>query len=89
MQNNPFTKPLTLIEDQVLQATGERLGFEFDMPIDDQRRLRAENFASRIVAMLTRVENPGDLAEAYTVIATYAYNADAKIVSLRDDSEAA
>jgi hypothetical protein len=89
MPNNPFTKPLTLIDDQVLHATGERLGFKFETPIDDQRRLRAENFASRIVTMLGRVEDPGDLGQVYTVLATYAYNADAKIVSQKDDSEAA
>lgn len=89
MPINPLAKPLTLIDDQTLFDTARRLGLEIKAPIDDQRRLRAENFAGRIVAMLSRVNDRNDMAQVYSVIAAYAYNGDAKIVSRADDAAAA
>lgn len=76
-----FMKPMSLVDARTIRATAERLGLDIPEQIDDQRRLRAENFASRILAMLAKVENRNDPAEVYEVVTTFAYNSDAAIAA--------
>jgi hypothetical protein len=82
-----FDKPLTLIDTQELRRVSAQLGLEVPETIDDHRRLRAENFASRIVAMLARVEDRNDARNVYNTIAAFAYAGDAEIVSHADAKE--
>jgi hypothetical protein len=79
-----FTKPGTLIDASAIQAAAAKLGLKVPTTIDDDRRLRAENFASRIIAILARVDDRNDVGQVYAALVASAYVADAAIIA-RDD----
>ena len=52
--------------------------------IDNDRRLRAENFASKIIAILARVSDRNDAYEVYSALVAFAYAEDAEITAHTD-----
>jgi hypothetical protein len=79
-----FSKPGTLIEASAIQAAAGRLGLKVPTTIDDDRRLRAENFASRIISILARVEDRNNAGQVYAALVASAYVTDAAIIAHDD-----
>jgi hypothetical protein len=76
-----FDKPATLIEAAELQRISGIFGLEVPETHRRDRQLRAEKFASRIVAILARVSDRYNAIEVYCTFTAFAYATEAEIVN--------
>jgi hypothetical protein len=76
-----FDKPATLIEAAELQRISGIFGLEVPETVDSDRQLRAEKFASKIMAILARVSDRQNAIEVYCAFTAFAYAADAEIIN--------
>jgi hypothetical protein len=75
-----FDQPATLIKAAELRRIFGIFGLEVPETIDCGRQLRAEKFASRIIAILARVSDRDNAVEVYCTFTAFAYASDAEIV---------
>jgi hypothetical protein len=81
MGASPWSKPSATVSDDELVQTAKQLELNpIELPIDDQRRLRAENFAWKIISVLSRVEQ-SLTRSSYVALTALGYSEDVELVA--------